>query len=103
MYAPGAAFRSSPFRDPQDPRAYAKWAFGDEQPDPDVRFGEPVLVTDDRAAVEYWAVVRDDGGAETTIAGVALLRFNEDGLVVEERDYWNEAESRHAPHEDWGP
>jgi hypothetical protein len=67
-----------------------------------VRFAEPAVVGDDRAAVEYWAVVRDGRGVETTIAGVALLRFDEDGRVVEERDYWNEAEGRHEPHGDWG-
>jgi hypothetical protein len=61
-----------------------------------------VAVTEDRAAVEYWAVVRDRSGIETTIAGVSLVRFDEDGLVVEERDYWNEAEGRQVPHDVWG-
>ena len=30
-----------------------------------------------------------DGGSETTIAGISILRFRDDGLVVEERGYWN--------------
>ena len=30
-----------------------------------------------------------DGGGED-LAGVSLLRFNPSGLVVEERDYWNQ-------------
>jgi hypothetical protein len=30
-----------------------------------------------------------DGGAED-LAGVSLLRFSADGLVIEERDFWAE-------------
>jgi hypothetical protein len=30
-----------------------------------------------------------DGGSED-LAGVSLLRFGSDGLVVEERDFWNQ-------------
>jgi hypothetical protein len=30
----------------------------------------------------------DDGGTED-LAGVSLLRFAPDGLVVEHRDFWN--------------
>jgi hypothetical protein len=91
LYARGAVFRSEPFREVQDPRAYAEWAFASERGEPDPRFAPPHVAADGRAAVEYWAVVRDESG-ESTIAGVALLRFDEDGLVVEQRDYWNESE-----------
>ena len=31
-----------------------------------------------------------DGGTEN-LAGVSLLRFREDGLVLEERDFWNQS------------
>jgi hypothetical protein len=31
-----------------------------------------------------------DGGTER-LAGVSLIRFDPDGLVVEQRDYWNNA------------
>ena len=47
----------------------------------------------DRAAVEYWATMRV-GGEEQTLAGTTLLRFDDDGLVVEHRDYWAMAEGR---------
>jgi hypothetical protein len=47
-------------------------------------------------------VVKDPRGRETTIAGVAILRFDDTGLVVDQRDYWNEAEGRHEPHPRWG-
>ena len=35
------------------------------------------------------SAVERDGGTETTIAGISILRFRDDGLVVEERGYWN--------------
>ena len=50
-------------------------------------FGEP-LVDGDRAAVEWSAETRlKDGGTEK-LAGISLLRFDADGLVVEQRDFW---------------
>lgn len=86
LYADGAFFQSHPFRDPQTPRAYVEptlaaeaWA--------DCTFMEP-LVEGERAAVEWAAETRlKDGGTEK-LAGVSLLRFNADGLVVEQRDFW---------------
>ncbi|HSC92269.1 MAG TPA: nuclear transport factor 2 family protein [Gaiellaceae bacterium] len=102
LYAPGASFRSSPFREPQDPGSYAEWAFADEEPGADVRLGEPVVVDGDRAAVEYWASVRDREGVETTIAGISLIRFGADGRVVEQRDYWHQLGESRRPHAGWG-
>jgi hypothetical protein len=99
LYADDADFRSQPFRELQDPRAYAEWAFS-EQDEADCWFGEP-LVVDDRAVVEYWAVVRYQGKDET-IAGIAVLRFGDDGLVVEQHDYWNAQEGRVEPPLGWG-
>ena len=87
LYAQDAVFRSAPFRDLQDPRAYAEWAFADED-SAEPHFAEPALVSGDRAAVEWWAVSTSEG-RETTLAGVSLLRFDEKGLVIEQRDYWN--------------
>ena len=53
------------------------------------RFGAP-LVDGDQAAVPWTAQTRlTDGGSED-LAGVSLLRFGGDGLVVEERDFWNQ-------------
>jgi hypothetical protein len=60
------------------------------------RFGDPV-VDGDRAAVEYWAILRRRDGGEATLAGIAVLRFGADGLVVEQRDYWDLAEARRPP------
>lgn len=101
LYTPTASFRSHPFREPRPPAEFAAWAFESERPEPDVRFGRPLVGPDGLAAVEYWAVVADDDGV-ATVAGVSLLRFDDRGLVVEERDYWNEAPGRHEPPPGWG-
>ena len=55
----------------------------------------------DRATCEYWAVVRSEG-REQTIAGVSLIRFDDDGLVVSQRDYWSVEDGRREPPEGWG-
>ena len=91
LYAEGASFRSAPFRDLQDPRAYAEWAFADED-SAEPHFGEPI-VSGDRATVEWWAVSTSKA-KEETLAGVSLLRFDGDGRVVDQRDYWDVAEGR---------
>ena len=99
LYADDASFRSQPFRDLQSPRAYAEWAFS-EQDGAECWFGDPVVVGD-RAFVEYWAVVRYQG-SDQTIAGIAVIRFRPDGLVDEQRDYWNAQEGRIEPPRGWG-
>jgi ketosteroid isomerase-like protein len=99
LYADDARFRSQPFREPQDPHAYAEWAFS-EQDEAECRFAEPIVVGD-RAIVEYWAVLRFQGEDET-IAGVAVIRFRPDGLVAEQHDYWNTQAGRIEPPEGWG-
>lgn len=99
LYAPGCAFVSHPFREPEDPRAYLERAFADED-EVDCRFGRP-RVDGDRASVEYWARIRSDG-RDLTLAGVTLLRFDRDGLVVEHRDYWALEDGRREPAPGWG-
>jgi SnoaL-like domain len=99
LYAEGARFRSQPFRELQDPRAYSEWAFA-EQDEAQVWMGDPI-VAGDRAIVEYWAVVRYEGRDET-IAGISVLRFGPDGLVHEQHDYWNAQEGRLEPPKGWG-
>ena len=95
LYAEDAVFRSHPFREPErSARDYALRAFADEDL-VECSFGEPV-VGDDRAVVEYWAILRADG-AEETLAGIALIRFGPDGRVVEQRDYWSMQPGRSNP------
>ena len=79
-------FLSHPFRSHEPPREYVERALADtEWAEP--WFGEP-LVDGDRAAVEWSAETKlKDGGTEK-LAGVSLLQFNLDGLVIEQRDFW---------------
>ena len=35
------------------------------------------------------------------MAGVTILRFDADGMVVDHRDYWNQSDRRQPPFEDW--
>ena len=104
LYAEDCVFRSHPFRNPHLGRAgardYASWAFAEEESVRDVRFGTPIA-NGDRAAVEYWAVVVEDG-APVTIAGIAVIRFDAAGLVAEQHDYWAQEPSARTPWEGWG-
>src|SRR5204863_5369742 len=100
VYAPDAVFRSHPFRAPQPPLDYARWAFAEEEGDPEVWMGEP-LVSGDRAVVEWWAVVVEKG-EQLTLAGASVLRFGDDGRVVDQHDYWGSAPGRIRPWETWG-
>ncbi len=51
----------------------------------------PVLVDGDRAVVEWRAETRLKDSSAEKLAGVSLLRFDEKGLVVEQRDFWGSA------------
>jgi hypothetical protein len=88
LYAEHAHFQSHPFREPQPPRAYIEPTLAEEAW-ADCEFLEPV-VDGDRAAVEWRAEVRQKDGDLERLAGVSLLRFDGDGLVVEQRDFWAE-------------
>ena len=98
-YQPDAPYRSHPFRDVSTAREYVKQSFVEEEL---VRcwFGEPI-VERERAAVEYWAIIRSPDGADITIAGHSHLRIDEDGLVAEHRDYWTQRDGAIEPPEGW--
>ena len=98
LYAPNAIFQSHPFRDPQSPREYVEAVFGD-QAQAECRFGRP-LVAGDRAAVSWWGVIVSRDRSTESVAGTSLLRFDTDGLVLEQRDAWaGEPRRRELP--DW--
>ena len=87
LYAEGAFWQQHPFRDP-DP-GYLARVFAEEE-SAHCQFGTPI-VDGHLAAVPWSAQTRlTDGGTED-LAGVSVLRFRADGLVVEERDFWNAA------------
>jgi SnoaL-like domain len=66
----------------------------------ELEYGTPVVVGD-RAAVEWWVTMLN-GGAEITLAGEFMLRFDENGLCRELREYWHVGEGRRRPPPGWG-
>jgi ketosteroid isomerase-like protein len=89
LYAEDAFWQQHPFHDPEP--GYLARVFAEEE-SAQCQFGTPV-VDGDQAAVPWSAQSRlADGGTEN-LAGVSLLRFRDDGLVLEERDFWNQAAS----------
>ncbi len=52
------------------------------------------MVDGARAAVDWWAVVTSADGSVQSLAGTSLLRFDSEGLVVEQRDAWADADGR---------
>ena len=101
LYADGAVYRSHPMRAPEpgSALAYTTREFTNED-DIWCRFDEPI-VDGDRAAVEWWASWTEDG-RPVTIAGATVLRFDDQGFVVEHLDHWNTREGRLEPFAGWG-
>jgi hypothetical protein len=87
LYADGAFWKQHPFRDP-DPD-YLDRVFAAEE-SAQCQFGTPI-VDSDQAAVPWSAQTRLTDGRAEELVGVSLLRFNDDGLVLEERDFWNQS------------
>jgi hypothetical protein len=100
IYTPDAVHRSHPFREPGNPIEYARWALGEEEGEPEVWVGDPI-VAGDRAAIEWWAVVIENAKL-ISLAGTSIIRFDEDGRAVEQNDYWGHAEGRTPPWKGWG-
>jgi len=100
LYHPDCIFRSAPFRVPEAPLAYTTRVYPEARAE-DVRFGE-AIEQGDRAAVEWWATLVLNDGQEQTLAGCSVLRFDDQGLVVEARDYWHVEPGRRAPYATWG-
>lgn len=104
LYADDALLSTAPFREPyvgrEAIRSYVERVFGEEE-DPRVWVGAPI-VDGDRAAISWWASLREEG-ADTTLAGTSVLRFDADGLVVEQWDTWNVLDGRTDPPREFGP
>jgi SnoaL-like domain len=84
LYADGAFWQQHPFRDPEP--CYVARVF-DEEESARCEFGAPI-VDGDRAAVQWSGQTKLVGGGAEDLVGVSLLRFDGDGLVVEQRDIW---------------
>ena len=100
VYGEDALHHSHPFREAGSPLDYAAWAFSAEEGEPELWWGEPIVVGD-RAVVEWWAVACEQGEL-TSLAGTSWLRFGSDGRVVEQHDYWGQAPGRTPPWAGWG-
>ena len=98
LYAESASYRSLAFEPATSVQAYLPGTFARES-GVECRFGASVA-SGDRAAVEWWASWME-AGVPITLAGVTLLRFDAAGLVLDQRDYWNEAAERLPPYEGW--
>lgn len=84
-----------PYRGRAGLRTYVQQCFDEEARPAEVWFGEP-RVDGDLAVVEYWAVTYPDD-RPLTISGCTVLRFGEEGLVSEARDYSHVKEGRLLP------
>lgn len=104
LYATDALLSTEPFREPyrgrDGVRAYVSRVFGEKE-DPQVHVGAPI-VDGDRAAVSWWASLREEG-VDTTLAGTSVLRFDPPGQVVEQWDTWNLVRELRRPPADWSP
>lgn len=102
LYAPTCQYRALAFRQPEEgatgARHYLHANFTAEE-EVTCRFNEPI-VCDGRAAVEWWASWVEQGRT-LTMAGVTLLGFDQDGLVLDQRDYWNDVDGRREPYRGW--
>jgi predicted SnoaL-like aldol condensation-catalyzing enzyme len=100
LYAEECVHRSMPFRPPHVGRDavvdYIRGSFA-EEPALDVRFSDPI-VDGDRAVMEFRVtMIEAEADRPVTLAGCAFLRFADDGLVVEARDYWHTADGHREP------
>jgi ketosteroid isomerase-like protein len=103
LFTEDAVYRSSPFRPAAVGAAGIReyWTRATStQEELDLRFGTPV-VQGSRVAVEWWALMRDEG-EEITLPGCLLLRFASDGRCEELREYWHVERARQEPHAGWG-
>ena len=99
LYVDGALFRG-PFSEPESAVEHMRDALLLGESEPEVWVGEP-LVGGNRAAVEWWGAI-EIGGEPHSFGGTAWLRFNEDGFVIEENDYWHSVSRRAEPWPGWG-
>ena len=103
LYHPDVQYAVEPFRDvihgAPDLRRYFADVFAEET-DLTAWIGAPI-VEGQRASIEWWATLLENG-EPVSIVGTSTLRFDAAGLVVEQRDTWNQSSGRTPPPEGWG-
>lgn len=103
LFTPDARYREQPYQEPfkgaAGVRAY--WAeVTATQSDVHFRYGTPI-VTGDRTIVEWWVTMKN-GGADVTLAGIFLLRFDGSGRCSDLSEYWHFSEGQIEPYQHWG-
>ncbi len=86
LYREDAVFQSHPFRAPESAADYITRTLAEEST-ATCEFDEPI-VDGDRAAVSWRGSTQLKHGGSEELRGVSLLRFDVDGLVIEQRDVW---------------
>lgn len=103
LFTADAPYREQPYQDPF-PGAEGVRRYWTEvtaaQSEVRFRYGTP-LIAGDRAVVEWW-VTMVNGGADVTLAGVFLLRFDESGRCSDFSEYWHFGEGQIEPYPNWG-
>lgn len=102
LFTADASYRDQPYEDAYRGRegVHEYWTkVTSTQSDIRFRTGKPI-VDGDRAAVEWWVTLKNDG-FELTLAGEFYLVFAGE-LVRELREYWHFGEGPIAPPEGWG-
>jgi ketosteroid isomerase-like protein len=103
LFSEDALYRESPYEEPFRGRqgVHDYWTrVTATQSDVNVRYGT-VIAGSDRAAVEWWVTLKNDG-TDVTLAGEFYLLFDSDGLVRDLREYWHFGEGAIAPAAGWG-
>lgn len=103
LFTQDASYRETPYSEAAHGQdgVHAYWTrVTSTQDEVTLLTGTPV-VQGDRAAVEWWVTMLN-GGVEVTLAGEFLLRFDENGLCRELREYWHFSEGRLTPPDGWG-
>lgn len=103
LFTDDASYRSNIYEEPNQGRVGVAqyWAgVTSVQSDIRVRMGTP-FVDGERAVVEFWTKMRVEDNP-VTLAGCLLLRFSDDGLCSDLREYWNFIDGTHQPPDGWG-
>jgi ketosteroid isomerase-like protein len=103
LFTEDVIYASHPLRDAHrgrdGVRTYTERAYREES-DVDVRFAV-IAAAGSTAVAEYWALLIEEG-VPSTLAGLDLLVFEEDGLCSQLREYWFLEPGRHEPPPEWG-
>lgn len=103
LFTPDALYREQPYQASFEGREGVRsyWAeVTATQSGVQFRYGTPI-VTADHTVVEWW-VTMQNGGADVTLAGIFLLRFDNGGLCSDLIEYWHFSEGQLEPYPHWG-